>query len=58
MERFNKSKEERAKWGDRGVTVGHLYDPLNSKDVAKAGPEWLEKGLKDCDEESIRYVKN
>lgn len=54
MGRFNKNKEERAKWGDRGVTVGHFYDPLSSKDVVKSGPEWLEKGLKDCDEESVR----
>lgn len=37
--------EERAKWGDRGVTIGHMYDPLSSSKAA--GPVWLERGLND-----------
>lgn len=38
--------ENRAKWGDRGVTIGHFYDP-SEKDNSKVGPEWLERGLHD-----------
>lgn len=42
----------RAKWGDRGVTVGHFYDPLESASVASSsvrsadalGPDWLSRG--------------
>lgn len=40
--------EERAKWGDRGVTVGHMYDPLIQTDSKVAdGPVWLERGIND-----------
>lgn len=45
-------REERAKWGDRGVTVGHFYDPLESVSVSSSvrsadamGPDWLSRGM-------------
>lgn len=53
-------KEERAKWGDRGVTVGHLYDPIARVEMEKSArnvPVWLEKGLhemRDSEDESVR----
>lgn len=43
---YRKSGDERAKWGDRGVTVGHFYEPVN-KDGEQSGPVWLERGLHD-----------
>lgn len=43
---YRKSRDERAKWGDRGVTIGHFYDPV-SKDGEKPEPVWLERGLHD-----------
>lgn len=49
--RPRKEKEERAKWGDRGVTVGHFYDPIG-KDAG--GPGWLEKSYYDSEDESVR----
>lgn len=51
---MRKDKEERAKWGDRGVTVGHFYDPIAKDDVVKPGPGWLEKGFQDSEDESVR----
>lgn len=54
---MRKSKEERAKWGDRGVTVGHLYDPIGKDITMKSGPVWLERGLhdvRDSGDESAR----
>lgn len=43
---YRKNRDERAKWGDRGVTVGHFYDPV-IKDGEGSGPVWLERGLHD-----------
>ncbi|XP_059622769.1 uncharacterized protein LOC132265981 [Phlebotomus argentipes] len=57
---YHKVKEERAKWGDRGVTVGHLYDPIARVEMEKSArsvPVWLEKGLhemRDSEDESVR----
>ena len=55
---YHKAREERAKWGDRGVTIGHFYDP-SIKEHSKGGPEWLERGLhdtRDSGDESVKYV--
>ncbi|KAJ6647145.1 hypothetical protein Bhyg_02365, partial [Pseudolycoriella hygida] len=43
---YRKHRDERAKWGDRGVTIGQFYDPAYN-DVDKLGPVWLERGLHD-----------
>ncbi|GAB0097861.1 hypothetical protein DMENIID0001_135390 [Sergentomyia squamirostris] len=57
---YHKVKEERAKWGDRGVTVGHLYDPIARAEMEKSArsvPVWLEKGLhemRDSEDESVK----
>lgn len=50
-EGYRKSRDERAKWGDRGVTVGHFYDPCG-KEMSRSGPDWLEKGLHDSTRDS------
>lgn len=50
--------EDRLKWGDRGVGVGHLWEPVIEApdarlpqvfDSYRATPRWLERGLKLAD---------
>lgn len=49
----------RLRWGDRGVGIGHLWDPVINppdcrlpqvSDHYRQTPKWVEKGLKNCDE--------
>lgn len=53
---YRKTRDERAKWGDRGVTVGHFYDPIG-KEMSKSGPDWLERGLNDNRDSGDESVK-
>lgn len=48
--RFNGNQEEgRLKWGDRGIAVGHLWEPSDSPsrlpEPQHSNPAWLEKSL-------------
>jgi len=48
--RFNGNQDEgRLKWGDRGVAVGHLWEPSTSPsrlpEPQYTNPAWLEKSL-------------
>lgn len=42
------SRDDRLKWGDRGLGVGHLWDPdtNDNPDKATDPPGWLQRGLK------------
>jgi hypothetical protein len=48
--RYNGNQEEgRLKWGDRGIAVGHLWEPSDSPsrlpEPQHSSPAWLEKSL-------------
>jgi hypothetical protein len=61
--RFNGNHEEgRLKWGDRGVAVGHLWEPSTSPsrlpEPQHTNPAWLEKSLApegDADSSNVIY---
>lgn len=45
---LSSGRDERPKWGDRGLGVGHLWDPRELNENAKAvePPGWLQRGLR------------
>lgn len=46
---YRKEKEVRAKWND-----SNIYEPISKEKNFKSGPCWLEKGLPDSGDESVR----